>query len=345
MNNYIKLGKISISNKLPPLVVPEVGINHDGSIEKAFNLVDSAIDCGCKIIKFQTHITEMEMIKTDMKPGNISKLSLWDIIKKAELTKEEEFRLFNYCNKKGIEFLSTPFSREAADQLNNLGVNSFKIGSGECNNLPLIEYICKLKKPLILSTGMNDLKSIHKTVDIINSYKLPLILLHCTSMYPTPPDKIRLGSITQLQNEFPEIPIGFSDHSLENYSAFASIALGAVLIEKHFTISKSWPGPDNFMSQEPKDLKALVKGVQDVWEACGGNKNILEEEKPVIDFAYASVVLIKSVSKGDLVSEENTWVKRPGNGEIQASAFSSIKGKKFAKNLKKDYQLKYSDIQ
>ena len=344
MNKQIKLGSLKISNELPPVVVPEVGINHDGSIEKAFNLVDAAIDCGCKIIKFQTHITEMEMIETDMKPGNISKTSLWDIIKKAELTREEEFKLFNYCNSKGIEFLSTPFSREAADQLNNLGVNGFKIGSGECNNLPLIDHISKYKKPIILSTGMNDIKSIHKTVEIIKKHKTPLILLHCTSMYPTPPEKIRLGSISHLKNDFPDIPIGFSDHSIENFAAFASVVLGVVLIEKHFTISKSWPGPDNFMSQEPKDLKLLVKGVNDVWLANKGKKQILDEEKPVIDFAYASVVLIDSVSKGEVLSEKNTWVKRPGNGEIKASSFFSIKGKKFTRDLKKDHQLKYSDI-
>ena len=282
MDYTVKIGEIEISNNHPPLVIPEVGINHDGSFEKAIKLVDEAKKCGCKIIKFQSHITEMEMIKTDMKPGKISKTPLWEIIKKLNLAQKKKQAFF--IVKKNIEFLSTPFSREAADRLNEMGVNSFKIGSGECNNLPLIDHISRFKKPIILSTGMNDLNSVNDTVKIIKSYKCPLIILHCTSMYPTPPNKVRLGAITEMINHFKNIPIGLSDHCIENFASFGAVALGAKVIEKHFTLSKKWPGPDNFMSLEPKELRDLVFGINDIWLASGGSKNILNEEKPVIDF-------------------------------------------------------------
>ena len=345
MKKIIEIGKIKIGLGEPPLVIPEVGINHNGSIEKAFKLVDSAKKVGSKIIKFQSHITEAEMINTNMRPGNISDTPLWDIIKKAELSAEEEYRLFKYCKKEKIQFLSTPFSREAADRLEKIGVDGYKIGSGECNNLPLLHHIAKFKKPIILSTGMNTISSISKSVETISKYKCPIILLHCTSVYPTPPNKVRLGIITELQQKFKNIPIGFSDHSITNYPAFGAVSLGACIIEKHFTISKNWDGPDNFMSIDPNELKDLIDGVNVIWLSNGGSKTILPEEVPVINFAYASVVLINNVKKGDKVSLENTWVKRPGNGQIKASDYNLILGKKFNKNLTKDYQLSFSDFE
>ena len=246
--------------------------------------------------------------------------------------------------KKKIIFLSTPFSKEAADRLYKMNVPAFKIGSGECNNLPLIRYISSMKKPIILSTGMNNISSIKDTVEIINSYGVPLVLMHCTSMYPTPYNKVRLGAIDELKSNFPLVPVGLSDHSLDIWTCLGAVSLGASVLEKHFTISRAWPGPDTSISIEPNELKSLINGSKAIWEARGGAKTILDEERPVIDFAYATVVSIRDIKKGEKFSKDNIWVKRPGNGKILAKDFESLIGKVANKNIKADLQLSYDDF-
>ncbi len=341
----IKFSNISVSDDNKPFIVAEAGINHDGNFDRAIELVDSALECGASAIKFQTHITSMEMIPTDMKPGNISEESLWDIIDRCALDDKQEKAIFDYCKEKEILFFSTPFSREAADRLNELGVEFFKIGSGECNNLPLLKHIGEFKKPIILSTGMNDLDSIKESVEVIRNEGCDLALLHCTSIYPAPPSTMRLGAINQLKDAFSDLEIGLSDHSVGIGVSLGAIAAGANIIEKHFTISRKWPGPDNPFSIEPKELKDLVDLSEDIWLARGGEKNILDDEKPVIEFAYASVVTINDIKEGEEFSKQNLWVKRPGDGEIMAKDFFEIIGKKASKDLKKDSQLKLSDIE
>lgn len=333
-----------IGKEYPPFVTAEVGINHEGEYNKAIKLVNAAAEAGADCVKFQCHITEAEMIPTDMKPGKISDERLWDIIKRCELSEDEEINIKKYCEEKGIIYLSTPFSREAADRLEKMGVSTFKIGSGECNNLPLIDHIAKKCKPIILSTGMNDIPSIRKSVEVIKKYNVPLMLMHCVSIYPAPYDKVRLKSIIQLQEKF-KTPVGLSDHSLGIYTCLGAVALGAVAIEKHFTISRSWPGPDNPISIEPQELKELVIGSRAIWQALTGEKEIQREEKPVIDFAYASVVTIKPVQKNEVFSLENIWVKRPGTGDFIGEDLYKILGKKAKHDLPKDVQLTREDIE
>ena len=250
----------------PPLVMAEVGINHEGEFDKAIALVDAATAAGAELVKFQCHITDKEMVPTDMTPGEISKEKLWDIIKRCELTADEERRVQAYCGQKGVIYLSTPFSREAADRLNGMGVPAFKIGSGECNNIPLLDHIASFGKPMILSTGMNDLTSIRRSVAAITRHGVPLALMHCTSMYPTPYDKVRLGAVSELVREFPECPVGLSDHSMNIWTCLGAVALGASLLEKHFTISREWPGPDTGISIEPDELHDLIEGTCAVWQ-------------------------------------------------------------------------------
>lgn len=338
------IGNRKVGPKEPPLVIAEVGINHEGEFDKAIAMVDAALKSGAEVIKFQCHITEKEMLKSDMTPGQISKESLWDIIKRCELTEDEEIKVKNYCDQNKIIYMSTPFSREAADRLDKMGVPAFKIGSGECNNIPLLDHVASKGKPIILSTGMNDLQSIHKSVSVFKKHSIPYALLHCTSMYPTPYDKVRLGALADLKNAFPEAVLGLSDHSLHIYTCLGSVSLGACILEKHFTISRSWPGPDVPISIEPFELADLVKGSKAVWQALGGNKTILPEERPVIDFAYATVVSIKSIYKGEIFSKENIWVKRPGTGEIPASEFDSLLGKKASQDIITDIHLNYEHI-
>lgn len=342
MKKFILAGR-EISPNHPPFIIMEAGINHEGSFSKAIELVDAAIDGGADCIKFQCHITEEEMIPTDMTPGKISKERLWDIIKRCELTADEEKKVQAYCKKKGILYLSTPFSRAAADRLNSMGVPAFKIGSGECNNYPLIDHIARMGKPIILSTGMNDMRSIAKSVKIIKGHGVPLILMHCTSMYPTPYEKVRLGAITELVNTF-KVPAGLSDHSKGIYTCLGAVALGACVFEKHFTVSHDWPGPDIPVSIDGVELEQLVKGARAIWEARGGKKTILNEEKPVIDFAYASVVTIKKIKKGETFGYENIWVKRPGTGAILAENLPKVMGRKAARDLQPEISLKPADI-
>ncbi|MCK4809401.1 MAG: N-acetylneuraminate synthase family protein [Candidatus Omnitrophica bacterium] len=328
----------------PPYIIAEVGINHEGNFQKAIQIVDAAVESKADCIKFQCHIAGKEMIPTDMKPGKISEESLWDIIKRCELTEEEEIQIKKYCEEKGIIYLSTPFSREAADRLERMGVLAFKIGSGECNNLPLIEHIARKGKPMILSTGMNDMESIRKSVEIIQKYGVPLMLMHCVSMYPAPYDKVHLPSIVQLREKF-DLPVGLSDHSLGIYTCLGAVAFGAVMLEKHFTISRKWPGPDNPISIEPEELKELVRGSKAIWQALKGKKEIQPEEQPVIDFAYASIVTINPIRKGEILGVENIWVKRPGTGDYLAKDFNALLGKRVKRDLPPDIQLQKEDVE
>ena len=220
-----------------------------------------------------------------------------------------------------------------------MGVKAFKIGSGECNNYPLVEHIASFGKPVIISTGMNDIRSVKKSVAILRKHRVPFALLNCTSMYPTPYDKVRLGALSDLARAFPDAVIGQSDHSIGNYSCF-----GASIIEKHFVSDKKWSGPDIGISIDPHELKDLIDGSRAVWEARGGRKTILKEEADIINFAYACVVSIAPIGKGERFTRKNLWVKRPGTGEIKADRYESIIGKRAARDIPSDVQLKRRDV-
>jgi sialic acid synthase SpsE len=343
MNVFAIAGR-KIGPDHPPLVIAEVGINHEGDVNKALELVDAAAAAGAELVKFQCHITEKEMVPTDMTPGEISKEKLWDIIKRCELTEDEERRVQLHCGEKGIIYLSTPFSREAADRLNTMGVPAFKIGSGECNNLPLLDHIAKFGKPVIMSTGMNDLASVKRSVAVFEG-RVPYALLHCTSIYPTPYEKVRLGAITDLMQAFPGVPIGLSDHSINIWTCLGGVALGASLLEKHFTISRSWSGPDTGISIEPGELLDLIEGSHAIWQARGGRKDILAEEQPVIDFAYATVVSISPIRAGEIFSLSNIWVKRPGTGPLKAEQFKEVLGRRATRNIDAERHITPADIE
>lgn len=324
----------------PPLVIAEIGINHEGSIEKAIRMVDDAARAGCECVKFQSHVIEDEMIRNDVIPGN-AKESIWDIMSRCALSYEEEEELKRYVESKEMIFLSTPFSRAAAIRLEQLGVSAYKIGSGECNNYPLIEHIARYGKPVILSTGMNTMSNIQKSVDILRRHGVEYALMHCTSIYPTPYDKVRLGCLAELMQAFPDAVIGLSDHSLSNYPCLGAAALGASILERHFTSDKTWPGPDIAISMDPKELQELIEGSRAIHQALGGTKGILSEEQPTIDFAYACVVSTRDIPEGEKLSEDNIWVKRPGTGEILAESYPKVLGRAARVVIKKDQQIKW----
>lgn len=339
-----RIGDRLVNSDTPPLVIAEVGINHEGDVNKALRMVDDAHAAGCECIKFQSHVVDDEMIPNDVVPGHVSE-TIWDIMERCALTEDEERSVKEYVENKGMLYLCTPFSRAAAERQERLGVASYKIGSGECNNYPLIKHIAAYGKPIILSTGMNDLDSIAPAVDIMREAGVPYTLTHCTSLYPTPYDKVRLGALAIMKERFPDAVIGLSDHSIGNYTCFAAVALGASLLEKHFTSDKTWPGPDVALSIDPGELKDLIKGVNAIFSALGGVKDILPEEQPTIDFAYACVVSIRDIAAGEILGPDNIWVKRPGTGEIKAANFEDLFGRKALKDIPNNCQLKWNDIE
>ncbi len=344
MDNKLNLCGRLIGEDYEPLVIAEIGINHEGDFQKAKQMITDAHQQGAECVKFQCHIIEDEMIKNNVIPAN-AKESIWEIMKRCSLTEQEEIQLKKYTEQLDMIYLSTPFSRAAANRLEEMNVCAYKIGSGECNNYPLLKHIASFGKPIILSTGMNDIQSISESVKILENAGVKYALLHVTSMYPTPYEKVRLGALTELKQSFPNAVIGLSDHSVGNYTCFAAIPLGARILEKHFTSDKSWPGPDIPISIDPLELHDLILGSKAIYKALGGNKTILKEEKPTIDFAYASVVTISDIKKGDILSEKNIWVKRPGTGQIKAKHYSDILNRKASTDIKKDIQLWWNMIE
>lgn len=341
----MQLGTRRVGDDAPPLVIAEIGINHEGDFGKAKRMVDDAAAAGCECVKFQCHVIDDEMIPAagDVIPGNASE-SILTIMQRCALTDEQDRALKAYTEERGMIYLSTPFSRAAADRLDRMNVGAYKIGSGECNNYPLVRHIAAFGKPVILSTGMNDIESVRPSVEILRGAAVPFALLHCTSMYPTPYSKVRLGGIQDLKTAFPDAVVGLSDHSLGNYTCVAAVALGGRILERHFTSDKSWPGPDVPISMDPAELADLVKGSRAVFEALGGGKTILGEEQPTIDFAYACVVTTRPVAKGEALSGANIWVKRPGTGEIKARDYERVLGRTAARALDAHTQVSWNDL-
>jgi sialic acid synthase SpsE len=341
----MKIQNIEIGSQHKPMVIVEIGINHEGSLDIAFQMVDAAYKSGAEIIKHQTHIVEDEMSGEARKviPGNAD-VSIYDIMERCALNEEDETKLKEYVESKGMIFISTPFSRAAADRLERMGVSAYKIGSGECNNYPLIEHIASFGKPMIVSTGMNDIASVRKMVDILERYKIQYALLHTTNLYPTPSHLVRFGAMQELQKEFPNAVIGLSDHTTSNLACFGAVALGASILERHFTDSMDRSGPDIINSMDPEALSELIEGSIELAKMRGGKKEAAKEEQVTIDFAFATVVSIQDIKKGEKFTKENIWVKRPGTGEIHAEYYNDLLGKVSIVNTQCDKHIKWSDV-
>jgi len=344
--NSINIAGRDVGYKFKPLVIAEIGINHGGSLSVAKHMVDTATNAGIEIIKHQTHIVEDEMSQeaNKEKVGYIGK-TIYELMDDCALNEAEEFELKRYVEGRGAIFISTPFSRAAANRLAEFEVPAYKIGSGECNNYPLIEHICSFGKPIILSTGMNTIESVRKSVEIIEKNSIPYALLHTTNIYPTPPHLVRLGAMVELQEAFPDAVIGLSDHTTSNHACFGAVALGASILERHYTDTMDREGPDIENSMDPKAAKDLVEGANLIKIERGGTKGPVKEEQPVIDFAYASVVSIAQIKEGEKFTRENIWVKRPGSGPFYAEDYEKILGKTAARNINVDTHIQHEDIQ
>jgi len=341
MNPYIEIAGRKIGQDFPPLVIAEIGINHEGSLQVAKEMVDAAHIAGAEVVKHQTHIVEDEMCGAAKKviPGNAD-VSIYEIMERCSLNEEEELELKNYVESKEMIFISTPFSRAAAERLKKFDIPAYKIGSGECNNYPLLEHIASFGKPVILSTGMNTIESVQKAVAIFDQYNVPVALLHTTNLYPTPIHLVRFGAMIELHQAFPDKVFGLSDHTLNN-----NACLGAVVLERHFTDHMQRTGPDIVCSMDEKACKELITSSAEIALMRGGIKKPALEEQVTIDFAFATVCTIVPIKKGEKLSKENIWVKRPGTGKILAEHFNDIIGKIAKRDIQNDEQLDFSDFE
>lgn len=346
MNPYIEIAGRKIGQDYPPLVIAEIGINHEGSLQVAKEMVDAAQRAGVEVVKHQTHIVADEMTGAAKKviPGNAD-VSIYEIMERCSLNEEEELELKNYVESKGMIFISTPFSRAAADRLKKFDIPAYKIGSGECNNYPLLEHIASFGKPVILSTGMNTIESIQKAVAVFDKYNVPVALLHTTNLYPTPIHLVRFGAMAELHEAFPNKVFGLSDHTLNNNACLGAVALGASILERHFTDHMQRTGPDIVCSMDENACRELIVSSAEIAQMRGGTKKPADEEQVTIDFAFATVCSIAPIKKGEIFTKENIWVKRPGTGKILAESFNDIIGKTATRDIENDEQLTWEDIQ
>jgi len=338
--------KIEIGNKLvgdeqPIFIIAEVGVNHNGDIRLAKKLIDATKDAGADAVKFQAFKTEKvvtkyaEKAKYQKETTGLSE-SQYDMIRRLELKDEEIRELYNYAKKNNIIFLSSAFDKESVDLLDNLGVPAFKVASGEITNFPLLRYIAEKKKPIILSTGMSTIGEIEEALEVIREKGVEnIVLLHCVTSYPAKIEDVNLRVIEALRRRF-KLPVGFSDHTLGITIPIAVAALGAVLVEKHFTLDRTLPGPDHRASLEPDELKDMVRAVRDVEKALGDRvKKPTKDEERIKKVVRRSIVAKMGIPKGTAITEDMLDFKRPGVG-IEPKYLNEIIGKKAKKDIKPD---------
>jgi N,N'-diacetyllegionaminate synthase len=325
-------------------IIAEAGVNYNGSLEMAFQLIDVAVAAGADAVKFQTFKAEKVIAVNAPKAGYQKETtgtgeSQLEMVKKLELDETAHTRLYQYCQQKGIQFLSTPFDLESIDLLNRLGLEIFKIPSGEITNLPYLRKLGALKKRLLLSTGMADLGEIEDALDVLTESGTPLeniTVLHCNTEYPTPFEDVNLRAMLTIRNAFPEISTGYSDHTIGIEVPIAAVAMGATVIEKHFTLDRNLPGPDHQASLEPHELTAMISGIRNIEEALGtGIKKPSPSElnnKPIV---RKSIVAAAPIKEGETFTEMNITVKRPGTG-ISPMRWDEIIGRKAAKSYQRD---------
>ena len=342
----MKIGNREISANHAPLVIAEIGINHGGDLEVAKNMVRLAAAAGCECVKHQTHIVEDEMTDEakSIFPPNAD-VSIWDVMAQCALSLDDEAELKRYTEELGMIWISTPFSRAAADFLEELDVPAYKIGSGEADNLPLIRHIAKKGKPVIMSTGMQSIDTIRASVQILEDAGIEYALLECTNLYPSPPEIVSLQGVTDLKNAFPNAVVGFSDHSIGPEMALASVALGASILERHYTDTRYRKGPDISCSMDPAELRFLIDRSREIHTALMNPKQRTGPEEDVYRFARASVVADKALSAGSVLTEADIWARRPGSGEIAGYDFDKVVGKKLKVSVQRNQQLKWSDFE
>ena len=338
----VTIARKTVGKGSPVFIIAEAGCNHNGDSKRAKQLIDVAVEAGADAVKFQTFITDQIVTssaeKADYQKHNTGngEESQSAMLKKLELSFDSFRELKMYCDHREILFLSTPYDYRSVDFLDELKIPAFKIASGEITNVPFLAYIATKKKPVILSTGMSTLEEVEKAEAALRQiHNMELVLLHCTSEYPAPAEDVNLRAMNTLHHRF-QVPVGLSDHTLGGEIALAAVALGASVIEKHFTLDKSSPGPDHTLSLEPQELRRLVQSIRSVEKALGdGIKAPVESEKHIKDSARKSIVAATNIKKGEPFSEHNLTVKRPGNG-VSPARWNDVLGKRAERNFEAD---------
>ena len=334
------------------LIIAEAGVNHNGNIEMAKQLIEAAADAGVDYVKFQTFKTE-KLVSVDAKQAeyqqkNIGKKgdSQFEMLKKLELSIDDHHQLIAHCKLHTIKFLSTAFDLDSIDLLHNLGIDLFKIPSGEVTNLPYLKKIGSFNKKVILSTGMCVMQEIKDAVNALvnaGTERSNISVLHCTTDYPTAMVDVNLNAMLSIKEHL-NLPIGYSDHTLGIEVPIAAVAMGATIIEKHFTLDKTLPGPDHKASLEPEELKAMVAAIRNVENAFGvAEKQPTETEKKNMLVGRKSIHLSKDLSKGHILSEGDLIMKRPGDG-ISPMQMATVVGKKLVKDFPIDYKIMEGDF-
>jgi N,N'-diacetyllegionaminate synthase len=324
----------------PCFIIAEAGVNHNGKLELAKKLVDAAVAAGVDAVKFQTAKAEDVVVDSvevaDYAKKNIGKnITQLAMIKKFELSYDNFVYLHGYCEKKGILFLSTPHSIDAIDFLDKL-VPAFKIGSGDINNIPALRLVARKKKPIILGTGMSTMKEINDAISVIQSEKNnKIIALHCTTNYPCPLEEVNLRAMITMQHEL-DCLVGYSDHTLGSTVPLMAVSLGAVILEKHFTLNRNFSGPDHMASMTPKELTSMVQDIRKIETALGSEiKKPTASEKKIMRLVRKSIVANQPIKKGTRLTEQIVSIKRPGTG-IPPKELQNIIGKKTKSFVDKD---------
>jgi N,N'-diacetyllegionaminate synthase len=346
--------KIRIDGRLlgvgePTFIVAEIGVNHNGSVHMARKLIDAAKDAGADSVKFQSFKTERIVTKyaekaVYQKETTDPKKSQFSMLKKLELGDAEIKELHHYAQKRNILFLSSAFDEESVDLLDSLDVPAFKVASGELTNLPLLRHMANKKRPMILSTGLSTLDEIEEALAVITEEGVEeIILLHCVTSYPAKEEEANLKVMDLLRRQF-GFPVGFSDHTLSITVPIAAAALGAVLIEKHFTLDKTLLGPDHRASLEPTEFKEMVKGIRDVEKALGdGMKRLTANEEEIKKAARRSIVAKTRIPKGTIIRENMVDFKRPGTG-LEPKNLCKIVGKRTKKDIEPDELITFEKL-
>ena len=341
----VKIEDIYIGEEEPCFIIAEAGINHNGSIDSAKELIAVAKDTGADAVKFQTFTTEGLLSKNIVVPKHVeSRESLFETIRELELSEEEHYELSEYCNQKGIIFMSTPLDNHSVDLLDDIGVPVFKIASCDLDNLQLLKYIAKKGQPIILSTGMGTISEVGEAVEVIKSNgNNDIILLHCVSTYPPKAEEVNLRAINTLQDAF-KLSVGYSDHTIGITIPLAAVAMGAKVIEKHFTLDKTMEGPDHAVSADPVDLKNLVSGIRELEKSFGtGVKAPTKDENAMKKAFRKSIVAGVNIKKGETITPKMLSVKRPGMG-ISPKYFDFIIGRTVKRDITKDELLSFKDV-
>ncbi len=342
---FIKIGDHMVGHDHPPYIIAEACINHEGDIAIAREMVFHARATRCDAIKFQLHVLDDEMLRDTPLSGNFDD-PLYDTLERTNLSITEHRELKALCQHIGIDYMCTPFSKASVDLLvSEIGVDVIKVGSGECTNLPLQRHIASKGLPMIVSTGMTELHEVDETVAALKDAGAEFVLTHCVSAYPCPYGRINLGVIPDYMERY-GVSIGLSDHSVGIYTSIGAIALGACVIEKHFTLDRTAPGPDHMSSIEPAELAELVKGCQAVFQAAGNVRKIFPEEKEIVAWARESVVSVTDITKGTTITADMVAAKRPspGGGAIGAKHLDEIIGRIACENISANRQILWSEL-